>query len=197
MQQNYALHLVENYNQAQSLIEVANSILERGEKLQCNNIIKSTDEEKEEVWAEYFDLDRLIRIGQEFHYDFTTDSITAADNMKKTYATECLSSNKKQKDKTKVLIHKQVRNLPNFNSSVEKFRDQIKSRIRSINAIKIFNTDQMGVNIELLSKRTLEVCGSKQVVSTVENSMKILYSIDNFEIYLFKFNQYMLRRTFV
>lgn len=103
---------------------------------------------------------------------------------------------KKQKDKTKVLIHKQVRNLPNFNSSVEKFRDQIKSRIRSINAIKIFNTDQMGVNIELLSKRTLEVCGSKQVVSTVENSMKILYSIDNFEIYLFKFNQYMLRRTF-
>lgn len=91
MQQNYALHLVENYNQAQSLIEVANSILERGEKLQCNNIIKSTDEEKEEVWAEYFDLDRLIRIGQEFHYDFTTDSITAADNMEKTYATECLS----------------------------------------------------------------------------------------------------------
>lgn len=87
---------------------------------------------------------------------------------------------------TKVLTKNQVQSIQEFNQNVENFRNSMEPIIREKNAKMVYNTDQMGVNLELLPKRTLDIRGSHQILSNVQQekslthsySMQFLISID-------------------
>lgn len=52
---------------------------------------------------------------------------------------------------------------------IVKFRSDFKENVQGHNKSHIFNTDQSGFNLELLSNRTLEVIGTEKVYSTISS----------------------------
>lgn len=77
---------------------------------------------------------------------------------------------------TKVLTKKQVQSIPEFNQNVINFRNSMKPIIREIDSKMIYNTDQMGINLELLSKRTLDIRGSRQILTNVQQEKSLTHS---------------------
>lgn len=54
-------------------------------------------------------------------------------------------------------------------NDMQHFRDEFKVAVANKDRAQIYNTDQSGFNLELLSQRTLEVRGTKQVISTIRS----------------------------
>lgn len=73
---------------------------------------------------------------------------------------------------TKVLSRAQIASLPNLNETVRKFRSEIQGQILEdgYSPEEVLNTDQSGFNIELLSNRTHEIQGSKQIHASINQS---------------------------
>lgn len=71
---------------------------------------------------------------------------------------------------TKTLSRKQIATLPNVKAQVEKYRDEVRELTKEFQPHQIYNTDQSGFNIELLSGRTLTTKGEKLVYSTINQS---------------------------
>lgn len=77
---------------------------------------------------------------------------------------------------TKVTSKKQIRSLPNVSATVSAFRTEARNKISKYRPQDVFNSDQSGFNIELLSGRTLAVRGSADVVSSVQQSQSFTHS---------------------
>lgn len=73
---------------------------------------------------------------------------------------------------TKVLSRSQIASLPNVNERVREFRSSFNGDMLEdgYTPDEIYNTDQSGFNIELLSGRTLEVQGSKLIQASINQS---------------------------
>lgn len=71
---------------------------------------------------------------------------------------------------TKTLSRKQIASLPNVQAEVQKYRDEVKNLAKDFQPMQIYNTDQSGFNIELLSGRTLTTKGEKIVYSSINQS---------------------------
>lgn len=59
---------------------------------------------------------------------------------------------------------------------VQAFRNEFKLAVAGKDPAQIFNTDQSGFNLELLSRRTLEVKGTKKVISTIRSKPSATHS---------------------
>lgn len=71
---------------------------------------------------------------------------------------------------TKTLSRKQIASLPDISKKIEEYRDEVKRLSLKYQPSQIFNTDQSGFNIELLSGRTLETQGQKFVYTSINQS---------------------------
>lgn len=74
------------------------------------------------------------------------------------------------------MSQKQIRSLPDVSATVKTFRTETKNKISKYAPHEIFNSDQSGFNIELLSGRTLAEKGSADVVSSIRQSFSMTHS---------------------
>lgn len=65
------------------------------------------------------------------------------------------------------MSQKQIRSLPDVSAVVNKFRTETKAKISRYAPKDVFNSDQSGFNIELLSGRGLAQKGSADVFSSI------------------------------
>lgn len=65
---------------------------------------------------------------------------------------------------TKILSRKDIASLPNVKADVDEYRHEAKKLISKYQYNEVFNTDQSGFNIELLSGRTETFSGEKHVM---------------------------------
>lgn len=79
---------------------------------------------------------------------------------------------------TKVLSHKQASpaEIQNVSESINNFQMSFKQTVRNHNSNFVFNTDQTSCQLELLSKRTLEVAGTSKIMSKVRSKHSTSHS---------------------
>lgn len=77
---------------------------------------------------------------------------------------------------TKLLSRRDVANLPNVSTNINQYRLETRDLIGNYAPNQIFNTDQSGFNVELLSGRTLTNKGEKSVFSTINQSRSHTHS---------------------
>uniref|UniRef100_A0AC35F1R3 Transposase n=1 Tax=Panagrolaimus sp. PS1159 TaxID=55785 RepID=A0AC35F1R3_9BILA len=63
-----------------------------------------------------------------------------------------------------------------LDESIQAFRDKFRRKISSKNLTEVYNTDQTGVQLEMISKRTLEVEGAKKVTAAAQKPDSITHS---------------------
>lgn len=68
------------------------------------------------------------------------------------------------------MSRKQIQSLPDVAEKVNKYREETRALIAKYQPNEVFNSDQSGFNIELLSGRTLTEKGDKKVVSSIHQS---------------------------
>lgn len=77
---------------------------------------------------------------------------------------------------TKTLSRKQIASLPNVQEDIQQYRNQVRILSEDFQPGQIYNTDQSGFNIELLSGRTLTTKGEKMVYSSMNQSASETHS---------------------
>lgn len=77
---------------------------------------------------------------------------------------------------TKVLSRRDIAQLHTVSIKIDDYRNTTKQLITKYNPENVFNTDQSGFNIENLSGRTLDVCGTKQILSSVNQANSLTHS---------------------
>lgn len=77
---------------------------------------------------------------------------------------------------TKFFSNSDVRNIENVRNSAEEFKTIIRPKFTEYCLGSIMNTDQSGFQYELMTKRTLEVKGSKNIEGHIEQQHSISHS---------------------
>jgi len=71
---------------------------------------------------------------------------------------------------------KEVENVDTINESAEKFVSDVKKLLPSYIECNVFNTDQLGLELEMHSNRTLSFEEEKITVATVRSKHNITHS---------------------